>query len=93
MPISYGNVEMQAKLLPLILNDNGSATVTARMGYTDSSNVFTPISQQTFTIESSDVSQILDVSPVAGLTRRDDLSLAVYNYLVSKGLMSQGTIS
>lgn len=92
MPISYGTYDMQLKLLPLVLFDHGGAEVTVRYGFVIDGE-FRATSQRSFTISADDVSLILDAPPTAGLTRRDDLSLAVYAYLVAQGLVEAGEIS
>lgn len=92
MPISYGTYDMQLKLLPLVLHEHGGADVTVRYGFVVDGE-FRATSQRMFTINASDVSTILDADPTPGLTRRDDLSLAVYAYLVAQGLVEAGEIS
>ena len=92
MPISLGQIDLELKLLPLSLSDDGSASVTVRKGYVKNS-VFVVISTEAFAIPSSDVSLILDAPAQDGLSRRDDLSLAIYSYLVGKGLVEAGAVS
>lgn len=93
MPVTYGTFTKQLKLLPLVLHDTGSASITVRFGYVGDDGVFTATTSDTFNIPESDVSLILDAPPMNGLTRRNDLSLAVYQYLVLNGLVPQGEIS
>lgn len=93
MPIHYGSYSKQLKLLPLTLLDDGSATCTARFGFVGDDGVFQCVEGTTFTFDAATVSSILDAAPVNGLTRRDDLSLAIYQYLVQHGLVEAGTIS
>lgn len=94
MPVSYGTYQKQMKLLPLTLHAGGEATVVVRFGFVaEGSNEFTATTEQTFNISADIVSSILDTAPTAGLTRRDDLSLAIYTYLVTNGLIEAGTIS
>lgn len=92
MPITMGNVSLELKLLPLVLLPDGSSKVSVRKGYTDENNKFVVISTSTYTFTPTETAAVLDAPPVADLTRRDDLSLAVYGMLVSKGYAS-GTIS
>jgi len=92
MPISYGSFDRQLKLLPLVLHDHGGADVTVRYGFVIDGE-FQSTSQRSFSINAADVSTILDAPPTAGLSRRDDLSLAVYAYLVAQGLVEAGEIS
>lgn len=93
MPITYGNYIKQLKLLPLSLNADGGASVTVRYGYVGEDNVFMPSTEQQFNFTADVVSEILEALPVDGLSRRDDLSLAIYSYLVTSGLIDAGTIS
>lgn len=93
MPVTYGTYQKQMKLLPLTLNDDGSASVVVRYGFVDETGIFDPVTAQTFNILPADVSTVLDAAPTAGLSRRDDLSFAIYTYLVTSGLIAQGTIS
>jgi hypothetical protein len=94
MPVTYGMFSKQLKLLPLILSADGSAQITVRFGYcADGGTDFTPVTEQTFQISPEHVSSILDAAPATGLTRRDDLSYAVYGYLVKTGLIEPGHIS
>jgi len=94
MPISYGSTyTKQLKLLPVILAEDGTAVCTARFGFENSSGTFTVVETKTFTFDAAAVSTILDTNPTPGLSRRDDLSLAIYQYLVTHGLVEAGTIS
>lgn len=92
MPISYGSYEKQLKLLPIVLNLDGSADVTLKYGFIDN-GVFTAFGEKAVKISPEGVSSVLDIPPQPGLTRRDDLSLAVYNYLVANNLVEPGQIS
>ena len=92
MPIQYGTYTKQLKLLPLSLLDDGSATVTVRFGYS-SNGSFEAATTQVFYMPAEAVEAVLDAEPVGGLTRRDDLSLAIYQYLVTNGLVEAGEIS
>ena len=93
MPVTYGSYIKQLKLLPVVLNSDGTALITVRYGYVGSDNVFVEANSDTFKMEPQIVASILDAPPTAGMTRRDDLSLAIYQYLVSQGLVQTGDIS
>jgi hypothetical protein len=93
MPITYGTYTKQTKSLPLTLHADGSATVSMRFGFVGADEVFNAIEEKTFSISQADVSEILDAPPIPGITRRNDLSLAIYTYLVTRGLIEPGTIS
>ena len=84
MPITLGEVVLEYKSLPLTLNEDGSATVVLRKGYMKGDE-FIAIEIQTFHASKEEVSAILDVQGIHGLTRRTDLSLALYNFCISKG--------
>lgn len=91
MPITLGDVTLEYKSLPLVLREDGSAEATVRKGYMKDS-VFVEISRQTFGFNVEDVSLILDAPPIPGLTRRDDLAIALYQELVARGLVEAGEI-
>lgn len=93
MPIQYGTYTKQLKLLPLTLSEDGSAVCTARFGFVGENSIFQCIEGKTFVLDAEEVSQILDAPPTPGLSRRDDLSLAIYSYLVTKGLVEAGEVS
>lgn len=93
MPVTYGTYTKQLKLLPLTLQADGYASIVVRWGYVGDDDVFNETSMSTFIIQPADVNLILDAPPTPGLTRRDDLSLAVYQYLVTNGLVEAGAIS
>jgi len=93
MPITYGNYTKQLKLLPLVLLEEGGATCTARFGFVGTDGVFTCTEGNTFSFTPEQVSSILDATPIEGLSRRDDLSFAIYSYLVSNGLVDAGSIT
>jgi hypothetical protein len=91
MPITLDTVTLEYKSLPLILNEDGTATVTLRKGYI-SDSVFVALSTENYYASKEEVSAILDAQGIQGLTRRNDLSLALYQFCVSKGAQS-GLIS
>lgn len=91
MPITLGDVTLEYKSLPLVLREDGSAEATVRKGYMKG-EAFVEISRQTFGFNADDVSLILDAQPIPGLTRRDDLAIALYQELVARGLVEAGVI-
>ncbi len=93
MPIQYGTYTKQLKLLPLTLDAEGGASCTARFGFVGEDGIFNCTEGNTFTFTPEEVSEILDAPPTEGLSRRDDLSFAIYTKLVTKGLVELGTIS
>lgn len=92
MPITLGNVTLEYKSLPLVLREDGSASATIRKGYMKD-GVFVETERKTFEFNAEDVSLILDAQPMPGLTRRDDLAIALYQELVLRGLVEPGEIS
>lgn len=93
MPVTYGNYTKTMKLLPLTLQADGGASISVRFGYVGDDGVFIPATENSFSFSPEVVSSILDVPPTPGLSRRDDLSYAIYSYLVTHGLIPAGTIS
>lgn len=92
MPITLGEVTLEYKSLPLLLREDGTASVTLRKGYVAAGS-FIETERRTFDVTADDVSAVLDANPTPKLTRRDDLSLALYTRLVSLGLVEAGAIS
>lgn len=92
MPITLGEVTLEYKSLPLLLREDGTAQVTMRKGYMRDGQ-FIEIERKTVDVSADVVSAILDASPTPTLTRRDDLSLAIYAAMVQLGHVEAGAIS
>ncbi len=92
MPITLDTVTLEYKSLPLLLREDGSASVTLRKGYMRNGQ-FIETERSTVDVTADDVSAVLDANPTPKLTRRDDLSLALYTRVVSLGLVEAGAIS
>lgn len=84
MPITLEQVQLEYKSLPLTLNEDGSCNVTLRKGYYKDGN-FIIVAMEPYHANAEETSAILDVQGIPQLTRRDDLSLAIYQFCVSKG--------
>jgi hypothetical protein len=84
MPITLDQVQLEYKSLPLTLHEDGSCTVTLRKGYFKD-GVFNIVAMENYFANKEETSAILDVQGISQLTRRDDLSLAIYQFCVSKG--------
>lgn len=91
MPITLDTVTLEYKSLPVVLSDDGSATITLRKGYTKD-GVFYAISSESYYASKEELAEILDQPAINGLTRRVDLSLVLYQFCVSKGAQT-GVIS
>lgn len=92
MPITLGEVTLEYKSLPLLLREDGTAQVTVRKGYMRDGQ-FIEIERKTVDCDVASVSAILDSEPIGKLTRRDDLSLALYAAMVQLGHVEAGEIS
>jgi hypothetical protein len=92
MPISYGSFEKQMKLLPIVMHADGRVTVTVRIGYMEGGNL-KAATEQTYVLDASVVSGLLDVPSIQGMTRRDDLAYAIYAHLVNSGAIERGEIT
>lgn len=92
MPITLGDVTLEYKSLPLLLREDGTAQVTVRKGYMREGE-FVEIERKTVDVTADDVSAVLDANPTPKLTRRDDLSLALYTAMVQLGHVEAGEIS
>lgn len=93
MPVTYGTYTKQLKLLPLLLEQDGTATLTVRFGYVSDDQEFTESTASAYKFSQEEVQSILDAEPTPGMTRRDDLSFALYQYLVQSGKIPPGSIS
>jgi hypothetical protein len=92
MPITIKTVDLEYIILPIELLVDGSCQVTVRKGYKDN-GIFNVIEGNTVTVPVVDTSAILDADPVLGLSRRNDLALAIYQYLVANNHVEPGVIS
>ena len=92
MPITLGEVTLEYKSLPLLLREDGTAQVTVRKGYMRE-GAFVEIERKTVDCDAASVSAILDSEPIGKLSRRDDLSLALYAAMVQLGHVEAGAIS
>ncbi len=92
MPITLDTVTLEYKSLPLLLREDGTASVTLRKGYVAAGS-FIETERHTVDVSAEEVAAVLDASPMPGLTRRDDLSLALYQRMVALGHAEAGKIS
>ena len=92
MPITLDTVTLEYKSLPLLLREDGTASVTLRKGYVAAGS-FIETERKTVDCDAASVSAILDSEPIGKLTRRDDLSLALYAAMVQLGHVEAGAIS
>lgn len=90
MPVIQTQVELFWKINAVKFESDGSVTVEMVQGYSEG-GAFRQTESRAFHIDMATASQVLDTAPTAGLTRRDDICLAVYNHLVSAGLIT-GTV-
>lgn len=84
MPITLGTVTLEYKSLPIHLNEDGTGSITLRKGYMKD-GAFFAISAETFYATKEEISAILDTTGNPALTRRNDLSLVLYQFCISKG--------
>ena len=92
MPVTAEQVTIVYKLLPLCLNTDGSASISIRKMLEHANGNLDYLSEQSYQISIADTAAVLDAEPTPGLTRRDDLSYAIYMYCVEKGYIA-GIIS
>lgn len=92
-------IQLQASVnfvvAPVKLNADQSVdlTLVGRLQYGQGNATAVDIYRADFHIEPNDVTTILGAQPKPGLNRLDDLTTAIYEYLVSKGLAPEGQIS
>ena len=92
MPITIKSVSLEYKLLPIVFQEDGSASICVRKGYTDN-GAFVVIEGNSFTMPTADTDYILNAMPTPGMSRRDDLAFAIYTYLVTNNHVEAGVIS
>ena len=92
MPITLNTITLEYKLLPIVLNEDGTSKIVIRKGYM-SNGIFNTIEGHTFEFTKEVTDSILDKLPIQDITRREDLAIAIYLYLVNNGLVEQGQIS
>ena len=92
MPIKYAPADIIGILAPITFNADGSASIVfSKEAIVAGSRV--PIAQRTILISKEKASLLLDQPPVSGLTRRDDIALAIYQFLVESGEIEAGLIT
>jgi hypothetical protein len=92
MPILTETVRVGYKLLPLTLYAEGGSSITLRRGLFSADGVWSDLDSKSISIDAETTAVILDTIPTPGLTRRDDLSYAIYTYLVTNGLAPVGEV-
>lgn len=86
MPIDT-TIAVSREIKSLLFVDDGSLNVVlSRM------EAGKRVGEEHYRIEPLDAAPLLDVLPIEGLTIRQHIVLAVYNFLVDRGLVS-GTVS
>lgn len=83
-------VNIEYKLLPITLNVDGSSMITFSKGFT-TNGVYTIVERNELALSPAETQGILLTQTTPGKTRRADLSDALYELLLEKGLVS-GTI-
>jgi hypothetical protein len=87
MPIVGPTLNLEYRLLPLTLNADGSSMVYLRKGFTtDTGFQVLETLETALTVEETQV--LLLAEPTPGKNRSDDLSDAVYQLLLDKGVVS-----
>lgn len=92
-------IQLQASVnfvvAPIKLNADQSVdlTLVGRLQYGPGNATTVDIYRADLHIEANDVAVILSAQPKPGLNRLDDLTTAIYEYLVGKGLAPSGQIS
>lgn len=87
MPIVGPTLNLEYRLLPLTLNADGSSMVYLRKGFaTDTGFQVLETLETALTVE--ETQGLLLAEPTPGKNRADDLSDAVYQLLLDKGVVS-----
>lgn len=83
MAIVKSNIAIIYKLVELTFNSDGSSDLVLWKGFMDGPS-FVRMNILKFHVIADDVNVVLDTAP-AGITRRDDIAKAIYEYLTTKG--------
>ena len=78
--------------VPITFRSDGGVTVILNTILNGSDGTTIQLNQQQIDIPLSETAPVLDVSPTPGLTRRQDIAMTIYDYLIAKGLVT-GTVS
>ena len=90
MAIIGQSVNIEYKLLPITLNEDGSSMINFSEGFT-LDGTYTVVKRSELPLSVAETQGILLTQTTPGKTRREDLAEALYTLLISKGLVS-GTI-
>lgn len=91
MRIISENATIIYKILPLTFNVDGSVHITVSKCIQHENGDIFAISGDTIVLSPEQVSEVLDISPTPGLTRRQDIGLLVYQLLLTSGVVT-GTL-
>lgn len=90
--MTLNNVTLLYKILPILYNPDGTVVITLRKGFIDLDGSFVIYGQENYFATKEEADTILDAPPTEGLSRRDDLSKALYEFCILKGAQ-EGVIS
>ena len=84
--IKQATVDLYWKIRSLTLNYLGEAIVEMSQGF-DLEGQFTQIQSKVIVIPMEDASPVLDKVATEGLTRRRDIGLSIYEYVLNNGII------
>lgn len=85
------NVQLVKKITSLTLLTDYAAEIVISTGVIGSDNIFSPLTYETMHLSPEQVTPILLAEVTSGKARKDDISDAIYSYLISENILT-GTI-
>jgi hypothetical protein len=90
MAMHIKQVSLEYRFLPITLAPDGTTQVAIRKGYEDD-GVFVTTDVINLTVSEEETSRILDVAPLPGMTRRQDLIIAIFAWCKQNGHIDSST--
>ena len=85
---SEDSVQIIYKILPLTMNMDGTVNITVKKCILHANQEIEAINEFVANIPESKVSELLDVPPTPGLTRRQDIGMMIYTLLTQESIVS-----
>ena len=90
MAMFIKDVHLECRFLPIMLTSEGTTQISIRKGYQDG-DLFVITDTVNVTASLEDTCLILDAAPIDGLTRRQDLVVAIFNWCKANGHIDEST--
>jgi len=80
------------RFLPLTMSADGSITMTITEGYMNAQSEFVPITQMSYVMPPEYVSTMMAAQPTSGLSRYEDITTELCQYVISNNYASGSII-